>query len=128
MTTPPADLSPLTTDEEVLARIRMLIGPASNRRLWLMFVDGDGRQSPVIAPISGPQGPRGLAVLAQVLTGLRSELGRGALILTWERPGSDTVLPADRVWAEALAETCSTADVPLRGAFLSTPGGVQRLG
>ncbi len=125
MTTSPVDLPPLKTDEEVLDRVRMLIGPASAERLWLMFVDRDGRQAPAIAPIAVAQGRRGLAVLARVLAGLRAQLQIGAVILTWERPGSDTVLPADHAWAAALARTCRAAEVPLRGVYLSTPGGVQ---
>jgi len=132
----PTTLPPLVSDEDVLARVAKLVGTAiSDRQLWLMLVDGDGRQTPVVVPISGmPRNPdaRGLAGLARVLGGLRKELatdrGPGAVILTRERHGSDVVLPLDRAWAEALADTCRTADVALRGIYLSTPGGVQRLG
>ena len=132
----PTDLPPLTSDEDVLARVAKLVGPAvTDRQLWLMLVDGDGRQNPVVVPISGmPRNPdaRGLAGLAHVLGGLRTELatarGPGAVIFTRERRGSDAVLPLDQAWAEALADTCRRAEVALRGIYLSTPGGVQRLG
>ncbi len=132
----PTDLPPLVSDEDVLARVEKLVGTAiTDRQLWLMLVDGDGRQTPVVVPISDmPRNPdaRGLAGLSQVLSGLRAELaterGPGTVILTRERRGSDEVSPLDRAWAEALADTCRTADVALRGVFLSTPGGVQRVG
>ena len=44
------------------------------------------------------------------------------------RSGTDDVLPLDRAWAAALAEACRSAEVTLRGVYLSTPGGVRRLG
>jgi hypothetical protein len=135
MTASPVDLPPLTTDEEVLARVRTVVGAARTRQLWILFVDGDGRQSPVVVPIADvphrPE-PRGLAGLTRVLRGLRGELvtdrGPGAVIVARERPGGDTVLDADREWAAALAEACRTAGVALRATVLSTPGGVRWLG
>ncbi|HEY0816210.1 MAG TPA: hypothetical protein VGE11_23290 [Pseudonocardia sp.] len=131
----PVDLPPLVNDEDVLARVAKLVGTAiTDRQLWLMLVDGDGRQTPVVVPISGmPRNPdaRGLAGLSRVLSGLRAELatarGPGAVIFTRERRGSEEVSPLDRAWAAALAEVCRTADVGLRGVYLSTPGGVARL-
>jgi hypothetical protein len=58
MTASPVDLPPLTTDEEVLARVRTVVGAARTRQLWILFVDGDGRQSPVVVPIADvPSGP-----------------------------------------------------------------------
>ena len=135
MTASPVDLPPLTTDEEVLARVRTVVGAARARQLWIMFVDGDGRQSPVIVPIADvpkrPE-PRGLVALARVLGALRTELaterGPGAVVVVRERTGADTVLHADRAWAVALAEACRAAGVALRATVLSTPGGVRWLG
>jgi hypothetical protein len=135
MTPSPVDLPPLRTDEEVFDRVRELVGAACTHQLWIMFVDGDGRQLPVIVPIADvPRHPdhRGFAGLARVLRGLRGELvtdrGPGAVIVTRERTGDDAVLAADREWAAALAEVCRTAGVALRATFLSTPGGVRWLG
>jgi hypothetical protein len=129
MTASPVDLPPLTTDEEVLARVRSVVGAARTRRLWILFVDGDGRQSPVVVPIADVPRPD---ALGRVLRGLRAELvtdrGPGAVIVARERLGADTVLDADREWAAALAEVCRTAGVALRATVLSTPGGVRWLG
>jgi hypothetical protein len=129
MTASPVDLPPLTTDEEVLARVRSVVGAARTRRLWILFVDGDGRQSPVVVPIADVPRPDALGL---VLRGLRAELvtdrGPGAVIVARERLGADTVLDADREWAAALAEVCRTAGVALRATVLSTPGGVRWLG
>ena len=135
MTASPVDLPPLTTDEDVLARVRTVVGAARTRQLWILFVDGDGRQSPVVVPIADvphrPE-PRGLAGITRVLHGLRGELvterGPGAVIVARERTGGDTALDADREWAAALAQACRTAGVALRATVLSTPGGVRWLG
>jgi len=131
-----ADAPLLLTDADVLRRVTDLIGTASAvRQLWVMFVDGDCRQTPVIMPISDiPEHPEvgPLDGLALVLAGLRGELttdlGPGSVILTLERLGPDAVLPADREWRRALALTCDRAEMGMRGLFLSTDAGVRRIG
>ena len=136
MTIPnPTDAPTLLTDADVLDRVRTLVGPAcTDRQLWIMFVDGDGRQAPVVMPIADlPRHPEpgGLTNLSSVLGGLRDELatdlGAGSVILTLERLGPDRTLPQDRDWAQALTEACISAATELRGIFLSTRGGVRRL-
>lgn len=133
--TKPSDLPTLFTDADVLDRVRTLVGPAStDRQLWIMFVDGDGRQAPVLMPISElPRfpDPERVGNLARILAGLHDELatdlGPGSVILTLERLGPDRTLPQDRDWAQALTDACITGAVELRGMFLSTAGGVRRL-
>lgn len=49
------------------------------------------------------------------------------MILTLERRGPAIVHPQDRAWADALVRTCHTADVGLRGVFLSSDAGVRRV-
>ena len=137
---PPAPPSPdgaplLLTDADVLDRVRQLVGPAvTDRQLWLLFVDGDGRQSPVVVPVAGiperpnPGGLAGLdAVLAQVRDDLATDLGAGSVVLALERLGPDATLPGDRDWARVLTDCCTGAEIELRGIFLSTRGGVRRL-
>ncbi len=128
------DLPLLLTDADVLARVRDLVGPATtDRQLWILFVDGDGRQAPVVSPVSDlPPRPDALvprlgALLARVVPGLRTGLGRGSVVLTLERHGPDAPRPSDRDWAQALTDACIAASVELRGIFLSTRGGVRRL-
>ena len=129
MTASPVDLPPLTTDEDVLARVRTLVGVARTPQLWVMLLDGDGKQSPVVVPVADIPRPD---ALVRVLRGLRAELvtdrGPGAVVVTRARTGADTVLDADREWAAALAEVCRAAGVVLRATVLSTPGGVRWLG
>jgi hypothetical protein len=136
MTIPnPANAPLLLTDTDVLDRVRQLVGPATvARQLWIMFVDGDGRQAPVILPISDiPLHPEArvidnlAAVMAGMCTDLTTDVGRGSVILTLERIGRDSVLAADRRWAAALREACDRAGATLRGVYLSTSGGVHRI-
>ncbi|MQA13092.1 MAG: hypothetical protein GEV09_02690 [Pseudonocardiaceae bacterium] len=136
MTTPNfADAPPLLTDADVVLRVEQLVGPAAaDRTLWIMWVDGDGRQAPVVMPVEDlPRRPESdmLDGLAAVLGGLRDELvtdlGSGSVILTLERLGPDRVSPDDRTWVDALATSCERAEMGLRGVFLSTRGGVRRM-
>ncbi|MDN5917890.1 MAG: hypothetical protein L0I76_22805 [Pseudonocardia sp.] len=136
MTTPKInDMPILRTDADLLDRVRLLIGPAArDRQLWIVFIDGDGRQVPVMMPISDmPERPEPgtTAGLTTVLGGLRPDLvtadGEGSVALVLERHGPDHVLPRDRDWAEALTRAGADGEVALRGLFLSTPGGVQQL-
>ncbi len=136
MTIPnPTDAPTLLTDADVLARVSELVGRACvDRRLWLMFVDGDGRQTPVVMPVSAiPHRPLPhlLDGLTAVLRGLRHDLttglGPGSVILTLERRGPVEPTPRDRAWSAALVRTCRTAEIGLRGVFLSSDEGVRRL-
>lgn len=127
-----ADAPVLNTDADVLRRVQQLVGTAStDRQLWIMLVNGDGRQAPVVVPVSDiPRRPGsdGLPGLAEILSGLGDELaterGPGSVILTLERLGTDAVQPVDREWAGALTATCERGGMALRGVFLSTPGAV----
>jgi hypothetical protein len=136
MTIPnPANAPLLLTDADVLRRVEQLVGRATaTRQLWVMFVDGDGRQAPVVMPISDvPLRPEARVIdnLAAILAGLCADLttdtGGGTAILTLERVGRDAVLPGDRQWAAALQKACDRAGATLRGVYLSTSGGVHRI-
>lgn len=130
-----ADAPVLRTDAEVLERVEQLIGSACHpRQLWIMWLDGDCRQAPVVMPIADiPRTPDRLLLrnLGGVIAGLRDDLatdrGPGSVILTVERRGGDGVMPGDRRWAEGLRSMCEEADVTLRGLFLSTDDGIRPL-
>lgn len=136
MTIPnPTDAPTLLTDADVLARVSSLVGRACvDRQLWIMFVDGDGRQTPVVVPVSdNPHRPLPhlLTGLTEVLRGLRADLATdlspGSVILTVERRGQERASTLDRDWVAALVRTCHAAEIGLRGVFLSSDAGVRRL-
>ena len=128
------DAPPLLTDADVLRRVEALIGPASSpRTLWLLPVDGDDRQTPVVTPIDDvPRRPDDMVDgLGTVLAGIAPDLatagGSGSVIFVLERLGSDHVSADDREWAEVLEVTCTRIGVGLRGVYLSTRAGVRHL-
>lgn len=130
----PATAAPLLTDHDVLRRVEALVGPATrDGTLWLLFVDGDHRQSPVVVPIDDtPRLPDALvAGLGEVVEGVLGDLataaGPGSVVLVRERLGPDAVTADDRAWAGALTAMCRTRGIALRGVHLATPGGVRRI-
>jgi len=136
MTIPnPTDAPTLLTDADVLGRVSSLVGRACvDRQLWIMFVDGDGRQTPVVMPVADmPHRPlphllNGLTeVLRRLRADLATDLGPGSVILTVERRGRERASALDREWAAALVRTCRKAEIGLRGVFLSSDAGVCRL-
>jgi hypothetical protein len=131
----PETAPPLRTDDDVAHRVAALVGPAArDDTLWLLFVDGDDRQAPVVMPIeelSGPPDDEMVTALGDVLEGFLPDLataaGAGSVVFVRERLGPDRVLPADRAWAEALEMMCRKRVIRLRGVHLSTRRGTQRI-
>lgn len=124
----PRDLPPLLTDDDIRGRIETFIAPAlRDGTLWLLFLDGDHRQAPVVMPIEDmPPLPDELVdrlgdVLEEVLPDLATDMGPGSVVLVRERLGPDKVRPADCAWVEALTAMCRARDVILRGVYLVTP-------
>jgi hypothetical protein len=74
---PPYD-RPLRTDDDVDRRVAALVGRAArDDTLWLLFVDGDDRQAPVVMPVeelSGPPVDELIVGLGDVLSGFLPDL------------------------------------------------------
>jgi hypothetical protein len=131
----PTTAPPLRTDDDVARRVADLIGcAAGSDKLWLLFVDGDDRQAPVMMPVeemSGPPDDELIAALGDVIDGMLPDLttpaGVGSVVFVRERRGADYVLPADRAWADALVAMCRKRGIRMRGVHLSTPRRTQRV-
>lgn len=130
-----ADAPPLRTESDILDRVRALVGQASAvRQVWIMLVDGEGKQLPTVLPLSGlPDRPElgFLQGLERLLDGMCGELatssGPGSVILTLERVGPEEITSLDREWRNALRVACSHARIRLDGVFLSSDAGVRLL-
>ena len=93
----PATAPPLRTDDDVARRVAALVGCAArDDTLWLLFVDGDDRQAPVVMPIeelSGPPDDEMVTALGDVLEGFLPDLataaGAGSVVFVRERLGPD---------------------------------------
>jgi len=131
----PATAPPLRTDDDVARRVAALVGCATrDDTLWLLFVDGDDRQAPVVMPVeelTGPPDGEVIAAMGEVLDGILPDLatatGAGSVVFVRERLGPDDVLPADHAWAEALTTMCRDREIRLRGVHLSTRRRTERI-
>lgn len=117
----------------MLARVEQLIGPAvRNCTLWLLLVDGDRQQAPMIVPLDDvPYLPDdtvdGLGrVLEDFLPALATDSGPAR---SYSSPSASGRPVSFRPTATgpALAAVCDRSGVLLRGVFSSTRGGVRRL-
>jgi hypothetical protein len=88
--------APLATDEEVLQRAELLLGHAIRRQLWLMFLDEDDRQLPLLMPTYVPR-----------------------------RRGTEALSSVDRAWLQLVRDACAHAGIPLRGPLLVHDGGIR---
>jgi hypothetical protein len=123
-----AHLAPLTTDREIEERVSQLIGRANVRQLWLMFLDSEGVQLPLMIPVDGlPSSPAGdeTAHLVARLGEVMVEIGASSIVTVWERYGATRLTAQDAVWARALKSACAEGGVKLRGMLLSHRTGVR---
>jgi hypothetical protein len=135
VTLSPELAAPLLTDADVQERVATLIGRATQDRcLWLMLVDGDRRQAPVVMPVEDAPGRPDPALaegLRDVLGGLTEMLatdaGPGSCVFVWERLGPPGPQDDDAAWARTLVEAATGAGLGTLGVFLSTPAGVRRV-
>ena len=131
----PSDAEPLRSDDDILTRVQALVGPASAvSTLWLLLIDGDDRQTPVVMPIrDAPRRPDhtvdGIGRMLEHLTdAIATDAGSGSVIFVRERTGPTAITEGDREWADALATMCARIGTPLRAMLASTPGGVLWVG
>jgi hypothetical protein len=121
-------LTPLDSDRLIEARVTQLIGRANMRQLWLLFLDEDSVQLPVLIPIDGlPSHPNPTNVdrIAGNIAELMDGIGAAAVILVWERYGPEKLGATDAEWALALHEACEENRIRLRAMLLSHKAGVR---
>ena len=118
---------PLTTDEQVLERVTLLVRNALRRQLWLMFLDGDDRQLPVLMPTDVPARPRSsdASELARFIHGVNDELGASSIVVALERRGSDEISDDDGAWLRLVRDAAEMAELRLRGPVLVHTRGVR---
>ena len=119
---------PLVSDDDVLERVDSLIGRACRRQFWLLFIDEDHVQLPVLLPLEDyPAAPYGgnAELLAARISELIEATGAAQVIVVWERRSGPATTEADRVWARELAAACADADVSIRAQLISHREGVR---
>lgn len=119
---------PISSDEQILERVDALIGRASRRQCWLLFIDERDVQLPILLPLEDyPSAPYGGN--AEYLAGRIGELvestGAAQVIIVWERRASAASTEADRVWARELAAACDVCEVRIRAQLISHRDGTR---
>ncbi|WP_166983119.1 hypothetical protein [Paramicrobacterium fandaimingii] len=119
---------PLVSDEQIEDRVADLIGRAIKRKWWILFLDENGVQLPMIVPVDGAPLVPDEAATEHSIEGLRvimDEIGAAEVILVWERPTGSTVTLPDRVWASSMARAARDRGIRVRAQLISHRTGVR---
>jgi hypothetical protein len=130
--------APLADDILLTERIEFLLQRAGTRQLWMMFLDEDDVQSPVLLPCTGlpvdpgerPRGAEGSTaaeLLAVRVADLMADLGLAQAVFAWERPGGPRIGDEERAWARELGAACAAEGARVRAQFLVHDRGVRVL-
>ena len=121
-------LPPLTTDDDIERRVGDLIGRATSRQLWLLFLDEVDVQLPILIPIEGlpsaPTDEQAVLVVERVRE-LMGEIGATSVITVLERYGPAALSAQDAEWVRSLRHGCADRGVNLRAQLLSHRKGVR---
>jgi hypothetical protein len=126
--------APAISDDEVLGRVAAVIDPAArqHRTLWLLFLERDGTQADLAAPVGGLPDRPGAAVAGHVCYLASESIARApgtvSVVITLTRPGALQRTDADRHLLRALQHGASRYATPVRMLCLATPHGVRELG
>lgn len=120
---------PLISDDELVERVGALVHHALRRQLWIMFLDEDHHQLPVIMPSHLPRAPHSgdEAPLAEFLRSVADDAEAHTIVLTYERPGQVFLSDADRRWCRVLSAACELTGLPFRALLLCHDEGVRQL-
>lgn len=122
-------LLPLSTEKQIEERVAALIGRASRRQIWFLFVDEHDDQLPLLIPIEGQPSrphPRDAERFAALLTDVHERAGARGVIMVIERYGSAELSDSDVEWAKVLHEAAVASGLVMRGVFVSHAKGVRR--
>jgi len=117
---------PLDNDSDLVDRLSAMLDGAMRRQVWLMFLDENAHQLPVVLPSEVPARPgrNDATALARVFRDLGAELEADAVVATYERRGRAGITDADRIWLRCLRDACLASGLNFRGPFLCHNDGV----
>ncbi len=119
---------PLTTDDLIEERVSALIGRACRRQLWLLFLDAEDVQLPILMPTDDfPVSPlpEYARALARGVSEILEATDAAQVILVWERYAGAELTAGDRAWARQLHDECTESGVRVRAQLLSHKRGVR---
>ena len=125
-----AALLPITSDDEIVERVSELLERATQRQVWMLFLDDEDVQLPLLIPISdyptSPGDDEAPAFAAHIGAVMR-DVEAASVVIVWERYASAHATPSDRAWAAAMSEACADAGVRVRAQLLCHRTGVRLL-
>lgn len=129
----PQDSPPITDVDGLRQRWRSLMGVGGfgRRSLWLIYLDADGAQLPIVMPIDDvPARPDrtlldNLGAILRQVRDADKHVHSVALLLS--RPGTDSATAADWTWAREVQRVLTRSGVPTWPLHLATGDTVQRL-
>lgn len=120
---------PILDDDALLERATTLIQQGFVRRMWLLLLDDERRQLPLLPQIEGaPVSPDAetVATLTALLTGVAEIAAHVAIVL--ERPGRARATPDDLAWTDVIVRAAArTPRVQLLGVLVAHGRGVDAL-
>lgn len=122
-----AKSQPLVSQVLIEERVRALIGRASRRQLWFLFLDENQVQLPLLIPLDDyPSAPDdSVHHLARAMGQAMDAAGADSLVVVMERYAASGLAPADVAWARAIHDAFDLEGVRLRGLLLSHNRGVR---
>jgi hypothetical protein len=119
-----AALVPLSTDALIEERVTELVGRAVRWQLWIMFLDRNGVQLPVLMPfddlpLAAPDG------VTMPIGDFADSVGATSVFAVLERYDGAALTANDVGWARLVRDSCAAASVVLRGVLLSHKRGVR---
>ena len=132
--TPDFDLlAPLSTDADVLNRVDQIISydARRGRSMWLLFLDADGVQLPVIVPIDDfpaePEPDGALSICHLIAHVLTDAAPGGSAVITLVRDEGRAVTGSDQHWLLALHEAAAHTGARLRMICLASRDRIRQL-
>jgi hypothetical protein len=122
---------PLSSRVDLEARVRQLVPCAVQRQLWLLLLDADDVQLPVMVPLGDIPLRGGSADgegLIEMLRSLAREFEASSFVFILERPGPPSPRYDDRLWLSMLLSVARTDAFDVRAAFLAHDAGIVRYG
>jgi hypothetical protein len=124
----PDQLLPLSTPERIEARVLSLVGRATRREIWFLFVNHRDAQLPIILPLEDHPSfpaPGDPARFTRMLSHVGEATGATGVIVVIERYADHMLSPSDLVWADTLHSAAAESSLMLRGILLSHARGVR---
>lgn len=121
-------LEPLLTDAEIERRIDALIGRANQRQLWLLFLDDEQVQLPLLIPVDhlpARLADDGADSFALAIHDTARTVGAASVVIVMEELHGPEITARDREWARVIHSACDREGMPVRGIVLSHQGGVR---